>query len=154
MKRNFSQFTARRSFTRNVSHRRRTFAKKGKKSNAEEQTPVSPDQFNIVSDEFCGGSSLLRSREEAENVVPLSATITVGATQTTDVNIHEIAANLLQSNSTASLPLRTAVASDGTVQASADEANTSKQLFISKTSLKFKNKKKKVPFGYLANAGS
>lgn len=98
--------------------------KKAKKSNAEEPTPVSLDQFNTVSDEFCDGSSLLRSREEDENVVPLSSTITVGATQTTDVNIHEMASNLLQSNSGASLSLRTAVASDGTVQASADEANT------------------------------
>jgi hypothetical protein len=98
--------------------------KKAKKSNAEEPTPVSPDQFNTVSYEFCGGSSFLRSREETENVVPLSATITVGATQTTDVNVHEMAANLLQSNSGASLPLRTSIASDGTVQASADEANT------------------------------
>jgi hypothetical protein len=98
--------------------------KKAKKSNAEEPTPVSPDQFDTVSDEFFGGSSLLRSREEAENVVPLSATITVGATQTTDINVHEMAANLLRSNSVASLPLRTAIASDGSVQASADEANT------------------------------
>lgn len=98
--------------------------KKAKKSNAEEPTPVSLDQFNTVADEFCDGSSLLRSREEDENVFPLSSTITVGATQTTDVNIHEMASNLLQSNSGASLSLRTAVASDGTVQASADEANT------------------------------
>jgi hypothetical protein len=30
---------------------------------------------------------------EEENVVPLSVNITVGATQTNDVNIHEMATN-------------------------------------------------------------
>ena len=52
-------------------------SKKPKITHPEESTPVSPTLLNAVADNFCGGSSLLRSREEAENIVPLSATITV-----------------------------------------------------------------------------
>ncbi len=95
-------------------------SKKPKITHPEESTPVSPTLLNAVADNFCGGSSLLRSREEAENIVPLSATITVGATQTNDVNVHELAANLLQSNSSASPPLPTVVASDATITSSAE----------------------------------
>ena len=45
--------------------------------------------------DVCGGPSLLRSHEETEDAIHLSATVTVGANQSGDMNVHELAANLL-----------------------------------------------------------
>ena len=45
---------------------------------------------------------MLRSHEESESAIPLSATVTIGSSQSDDMNVHELAANLL--NTTAQQP--------------------------------------------------
>ena len=102
-----SQFAAKGSIFQNVSYRRRAFTKEGESHAHWIVNSRIVGRINIVADEFCGESSLLRSREETGYVVPLSATSIVGASQTNDANVHEIADNLLQSTSSASPVLHT-----------------------------------------------
>ena len=57
---------------------------------------------NPSTERLCGGPSLLRSHEESESAIPLSATVTIGSSQSDDMNVNELTANLL--NTTAQQP--------------------------------------------------
>jgi hypothetical protein len=65
-------------------------------------TEASNEVGNPSTERLCGGPSLLRSHEESESAIPLSATVTIGSSQSDDMNVHELAANLL--NTTAQQP--------------------------------------------------
>ncbi|EFX67557.1 hypothetical protein DAPPUDRAFT_115347 [Daphnia pulex] len=65
-------------------------------------TEASNEVRNPSTERLCGGPSLLRSHEESESAVPLSATVTIGSSQSDDMNVHELAADLL--NTTAQQP--------------------------------------------------
>lgn len=55
---------------------------------------------NLTNLELCSGTYLLKSHEGSELGVPLSATVTIGSILSDKLNVHELAANLLNSTTT------------------------------------------------------